>query len=715
MHPTDRVFRGLNLFPFQVQAIDAVAAGDSVLVSAPTGAGKTLVADYAIEHAFERGWRSVYTSPIKALSNQKYRDFRAEHGDRVGIMTGDVTINPDADLLIMTTEVFRNTLFDDPTRLADFRFVIHDEVHYIDDPDRGTVWEESIIHAPPQMRLVCLSATIPNVEELAGWIESVRGEQVTVVKMHQRPVPLDHLTWVPDLGPVKLPEALEMLRRPAHERRQMRRERRPTRLLDWLQDQKLLPVLCFSFSRKDCEALAVENIRRALLNDAERREMLTLFDDLALRFECKETEGLKRLRMMAASGVAYHHAGMLPVHKEVVERLFTSGKIRMVFATETFALGINMPARAVAFVGLRKFDGEKMDYMLCRSYGQMAGRAGRQGMDDHGLVISAVDMKFDRPEGVKRVLTGASERVRSRWSPDYSTLLALYEQMGERVVDTYQRSFAKYQRERRSGAKGKDGQPSGEERTLRARLRVLKQTGFIENGVVTDLGHFTSRVNGYEILGGIWHDAGLLDELDERGLAMLILASVYEPRPDHSTRPTRDRGIGELATETVELLRPVRAAEWEQNLRDPTPLPDFGLSTVMEWWLDGRALTSMDEITSVRDGDIVRCFRLMLQFGRQLKKALPVAEREIGNKIQRVLDAVNRDEVDARRQLELGQDPFDGEGGGAGADSEDGPGSLAHLIDNSPLEDLEPEPEETSAPPDDPADDDDSFGSGLGA
>ncbi len=676
-----------------------------MLVSAPTGAGKTLVADYAIEHAFERGWRSVYTSPIKALSNQKYRDFRAEHGDRVGIMTGDVTINPDADLLIMTTEVFRNTLFDEPDRLAEFRFVIHDEVHYIDDKDRGTVWEESIIHAPPQMRMVCLSATIPNVQELAGWIETVRGEEVTVVKMHQRPVPLDHLVWVPDLGPVKLPEALEMLRRPTKDRARMRRERRPTRLLDWLQDQKLLPLLFFSFSRKDCEALAIENMRRELLTEAERREMLTLFDDLGLRFECKETEGLKRLRAMAAGGVAYHHAGMLPVHKEIVERLFTSGKIRMVFATETFALGINMPARAVAFVGLRKFDGVKMDYMLCRSYGQMAGRAGRQGMDDHGLVISAIDAKFDRPEGVKRVLTGESVRVRSRWAPDYSTILTLYEQMGDRVVETYQRSFAKYQRERRTGKKARDGHPSSEERTLRARLRVLTQTGFIEDGTVTAMGHFTSRVNGYEILGGVWHDAGLLDELDERGLAILLLASVYEPRPDHSTRPSRDRTVGNLATETIELLRPVRAAEWEQNLTDPTPLPDFGLSSVMEWWIDGRALTDMDQITSVRDGDIVRCFRLMLQFGRQLMKALPVSERAIGRKIQRVLDAVNRDEVDARRQLELGQDPFD-EDEERGDDAETGDTEdVGDEADSSSSQagaeaEIEPEP-------------DDEFGAGL--
>jgi superfamily II RNA helicase len=644
-----------------------------VLVSAPTGAGKTLVADYAIEHAFESGWRAVYTSPIKALSNQKYRDFRAEHGDQVGIMTGDVTINPDADLLIMTTEVFRNTLFDDPERLRDFRFVIHDEVHYIDDADRGTVWEESIIHAPPQMRLVCLSATIPNVDEFAGWIETVRHEEITVVRMHRRPVPLDHLVWVPDLGAVHLDEALPLLKQPLKLRRRMRRERRPTRLLDWLQSQKLLPALFFAFSRKECEALAVDNARRALLNGAERKAMSTLFHDLAQRFECKDTPALRRLRDLAANGVAYHHAGMLPVHKEIVERLFTSGMVRMLFATETFALGINMPARTVAFAGLRKFDGEKMDYMLCRSYGQMAGRAGRQGMDSHGLVVAGLDPKFDRADGVRRVLTHGAEPVRSRWNPDYSTVLSLYSHMGDRVVETYERSFAKYQRERRAKPKNV-GKTSSEQRLLRARLGVLKRTGFIRDGEVTDLGAFTSRVNGYEILGGLWRHAGLLAELDERGIAILLLASVYEPRPDHATRPSRDRGVGDLATECVELMREFRLAEWESGIVDLTPLPDFALSSVMERWLDGHSLAGLDDVTSVGHGDVVRTLRLMLQFARQLRKALPKGEREIADKLSRVMDRVNRDEVDARRQLELGQDPLDGDedddedGFGAGLD-----------------------------------------------
>ncbi len=656
--PTDRVFRGLHLYAFQVQAFDAIAGGHSVLVSAPTGAGKTLVADYAIEHAFERGWRAVYTSPVKALSNQKYRDFRTRHGDQVGIMTGDVTINPDADLLIMTTEVFRNTLFDDPERLRDFRFVIHDEVHYIDDPDRGTVWEESIIHAPPQMRLVCLSATIPNVAELAGWIESVRGEDVTVVRMHRRPVPLDHLVWVPDVGAVRLEDALPLLQRPMKERRAMRRERRPTRLLDWLQEQRLLPVLFFAFSRKECEELAARNMGRALLDRDRRREMLTRFDDLALRFECRESDALRRLRNLAAAGVAYHHAGMLPVHKEIVERLFTSGGVRMLFATETFALGVNMPARTVAFAGLRKFDGEKLAYMMCRSYDQMSGRAGRQGMDSHGLVVAGIDPRMDRPEGVQRVLTHSAEPVRSHWNPDYSTLLALYEKMGERVAETYARSFARYQRERRA-SQTRLRHPSNEERLLTRRLEVLKRTGFIEHGAVTDLGAFTACVNGYEILGGLWHDAGLLDDLDERGLAILLMATVYEPRPNHATRPSRDRGVGKLAKEAVALVGPFRAAEWESGIVDLTPMPDFALSAVMERWLDGRPLAAIDDVTSVGHGDVVRALRLMLQFARQLRKALPAAERDVAAKLGRVMDRVNRDEVDARRQLELGQDPFD--------------------------------------------------------
>ncbi len=661
LEPTDRTFRDLNLYPFQARAVDAVAAGNSVLVSAPTGAGKTLVADYAIEVAFSEGWRSVYTAPIKALSNQKFRDFRAEHGDRVGIMTGDVTINPDADLLIMTTEVFRNTLFDEPERLREFRFVVHDEVHFLDDVQRGTVWEESIIHAPPQMRLVALSATVPNVRELAAWIETVRGEKVTVVEMNDRPVPLDHMCWVPDLGPVRRQEAMDVLRKPFRERRVMRRERRPTRLLDWLESQELLPALYFCFSRRECEELAGDNMRRQLLDDAASADVAAQFDHLVGMYACKKTPGLQRLRRMAISGVGYHHAGMLPVYKEIVERLFTSGRVRMLFCTSTFALGINMPARTVAFAGLRKFDGEKMDYMLCREYGQMAGRAGRQGIDEHGLVLSRVDPTKDRPRGVERVLTGKPEPVTSRWDPDYGTLLTLYQRMGERVIETYRKSFAKFQRERRG--KGKQGK-STEERVLATRLRVLSRTGHIEDGEVTAKGLFTARVKGYEIPAGEWREHGFLEALDERSLALLLLATVYEPRPQHATDRPSTKGLRRIADRATHLIDEFRETEWEEGLSDMTMRPDFSLSRALELWLDGEPLTKLGEVTTVGEGDLVRSFRLMLQCARQIRRALPDTEQDLVAKVQAVMDAVNRDEVDARRQLDV-----DGDGAEDAADT----------------------------------------------
>ena len=205
--PSPHSFRGLNLFPFQQDAIKAIFSGHSVVVAAPTGAGKTLVADFAIEQALSQDRRVVYTSPIKTLSNQKFRDFREEYGEeRVGLMTGDVTIQADAHLLIMTTEIFRNTIFEAPERLAGFDFVIFDECHYLDDRERGTVWEEAIIFAPPHIRVVALSATVPNVADFAAWIHEVRDIPVDVIIETERPVPLIHKTWIPGRGPRALPE-----------------------------------------------------------------------------------------------------------------------------------------------------------------------------------------------------------------------------------------------------------------------------------------------------------------------------------------------------------------------------------------------------------------------------------------------------------------------------------------------------------------------------
>lgn len=727
LQPTDREFRGLRLYPFQAEALDAILAGENVLVAAPTGAGKTLVADYAIELAFSRGDRVVYTSPIKALSNQKYRDFRALHGDRVGIMTGDVTMQPDADLLVMTTEVFRNTLFDAPERLADFRFVVHDEIHYIDDPDRGTVWEESILHAPPQMRMVGLSATVPNVQELADWIESVRDEPVRVVRMERRPVPLDHLCWVTDEGLLRVPEVTKLLDKSPRRRRNLGYERTPARVLDWLSREQLLPVLVFCFSRKECEIHAWENRGRTLLSDDERARMEDLFDDLVARYECESTQALERLRVLALAGVAFHHAGMLPIHKEIVERLFTSGLIRVLFATETFALGINMPARAVLFLSLRKYDGEKVDYMLCRQYGQMAGRAGRQGLDDHGLVISMIDPRHDRAKGIRRVVTHPPEPVISKWDPDYSTILALYERMGDRVIETYERSFARFQRDRRSGKQ----RGANEREILAARLRTLSRTGYVEDGELTPKGEFTSRVNGYEVQAGELWASGMLHDQPVRRLGALLLAVVYEPRVQDRNSPPRDRGLGELADQALDLITVFRKVEWNEGLNQLTREPHFGLSAALEAWMDGRPLRDIRAWTSAREGDFVRNLRLLLQFCRQIRKALPTDERELRRTLADLMDLIDRDEVDARRQLELGQDDVsdvgpedddeaeheddDERSDHEDVDHDDEPEAYeAPPIDDEFGGDLLRDADESAEPePDPPEPEDDPFGAGI--
>jgi superfamily II RNA helicase len=420
---------------------------------------------------------------------------------------------------------------------------------------------------------------------------------------------------------MELEAGVRVLDLPFRVRARMRRERSPSRLLDWLQRERLLPVLFFCFSRKDCEALALENRDRRLLQPAEMTRMAELFDDLAARYELSRTDAtVQRLRQLAMAGVAWHHAGMLPIHKEVVERLFTSGLLRILFATETFALGVNMPARTVAFHSLRKFDGERMDYMLCRAYGQMAGRAGRQGIDAHGLVVSMLDPRMDRGKGVRRVLTGRAEPVVSRWNPEYATILSLYRHLGDRVLASYEKSFAKFQRERRRGA---HGGRSDEEKVMAARLAVLREAGYLETGKLTDKGAFACRINGYEVHAAEFRDAGFLERLDARGLGALLLAAAYEPRPDEMTSPPRDRRLGGVLEESLELIARWRSAEWEAGLTDLTKEPHFGLTAVLEAWIDGRPLAECAKVTTAGEGDIVRWFRLMLQYARQIRKALP--------------------------------------------------------------------------------------------
>ncbi|MFH1998586.1 MAG: DEAD/DEAH box helicase, partial [Planctomycetota bacterium] len=287
--------------------MDAIDQHKSILLSAPTGAGKTLVAEYAIEKVMQAGGRAVYTAPIKALSNQKFRDFKTIFGNDVGIMTGDLTLNPDAPLLIMTTEIFRNTLFERPESLEDLSYVVFDEIHYMDDPDRGTVWEESIIFAPLQIRFICLSATISNLNQFGDWISQVRNEEIEVIRSRDRPVPLKHYLHFPGYGPTRSDKIVRFPKKKQGDRSIDSRKD----LIDFLHRYKKLPTLFFCFSRKECEKRARINWRLKLLTRDERIKMEILFSEICDLYSLEPDAGLDELKALALEGVSYHHAGML--------------------------------------------------------------------------------------------------------------------------------------------------------------------------------------------------------------------------------------------------------------------------------------------------------------------------------------------------------------------------------------------------------------------
>jgi ATP-dependent RNA helicase HelY len=437
---------GFELDPFQSRAFDALDAGRSVLVAAPTGSGKTVVAEYAVAKALAEGSKAFYTTPLKALSNQKYRDLQERHGrDAVGLLTGDNAINGDAPVVVMTTEVLRNMIYAGSRTLDRLRYVVLDEVHYLQNAYRGPVWEEVIIHAPADVDLVCLSATVSNAEEFADWIGTVRGSTETVIE-ERRPVTLHNLYLVGDRQlerPLLLPtlvdgrpnpeaEAIERAEAQAiHDagpaRRGPRRGRlftpRRTDVIRLLRERDLLPAITFIFSRAACDDAVTQCLNDGLrLTSAEERTEIRAIaqekvkglsaDDLRVLDFGRWVRGLE-------AGIAAHHAGMVPPFKEAVEACFTRALVKAVFATETLALGINMPARSVVIEKLTKFTGEAHEKLTPGEYTQLTGRAGRRGIDDvgHGIVLWSPFVPFDQ---VAALASTRTYELTSAFRPTYN-------------------------------------------------------------------------------------------------------------------------------------------------------------------------------------------------------------------------------------------------------------------------------------------------------
>ncbi len=395
---------------FQIDAIEALDSGKSVLVSAPTGSGKTIVAEHAVARALAAGKKAFYTTPIKALSNQKFTDLRRRHGaEAVGLLTGDNAINPDAPVIVMTTEVLRNMIYARSSALDGLLFVVLDEVHYLQDAYRGPVWEEVIIHTPPEVRLVCLSATVSNAPELADWISTVRGPTATVLE-DRRPIELVNLYAVDDRTSERLhliPTLVDGTANPRGDAfdqtsprgttgsrdRSRRRYSTPRRLevIDELDSRDLLPAIFFIFSRAACDEAVQSCIKAGLrLTDAEERQQIRSIVERrvgSLSERDLAVLGYDRWSSALESGVAAHHAGMVPPFKEAVEECFAGGLVKAVFATETLALGINMPARTVVIDKLTKWTGESHEFLTPGQYTQLTGRAGRRGIDDIGHAV----------------------------------------------------------------------------------------------------------------------------------------------------------------------------------------------------------------------------------------------------------------------------------------------------------------------------------------
>ncbi len=451
-------YRGFKLDPFQVEAIRHLNEGRSVLVSAPTGVGKTLVADYLIERMFHEGRRVIYTAPIKALSNQKFKEFKRLLGvGNVGIVTGDVAINSTAQILIMTTEIFRNMLHLSPEALDGVSHVIFDEIHYLSDEERGTVWEESIIFAPESMRLLGLSATIPNADELAFWIQDIKKHEVAVVRHFKRVVPLRHFVYERTRGACTLAELKEFKAKRDSEIEESDELWEPEGpryaatthidLVDYLSKQRKLPCLYFVFSRRQCEEKAEELGRLVnYLTSGERSQVLTFFDDRIEGMNISSMPSVKRMRKTLERGIAYHHAGLLPVLKEIVEDLFERKIIRVLYATETFAVGINFPVRTVCFDSVRKFNGVDFRPMTAQEYFQMAGRAGRRGIDEEGYVYILTDLNYFRPEEYPSTDERTVEPLVSRFTVSYNTVVNLMATRSpEEIHRVLKQNFASYQ------------------------------------------------------------------------------------------------------------------------------------------------------------------------------------------------------------------------------------------------------------------------------
>jgi superfamily II RNA helicase len=673
-------FEALLTFPpdqFQRDAFDALNRGHSVLVSAPTGSGKTLVAAYAVHRALGAEGKAFYTTPLKALSNQKYGELVATYGEgHVGLLTGDTSIKPEAPVVVMTTEVLRNMLLAGSDLLRGLHTVILDEVHFLQDPYRGGVWEEVLVLAPPAVSFVCLSATVNNAGELGGWLRSVRGDTAVIIERH-RPILLRHhfaahrredeeVVLVPLLTEGGRPAAegqridamvrRAMSGRPPNWQHRGRGPRLPyrtpfrTELIDELDSFEMLPAIVFIFSRATCDDAVRQVVRdgvrltdaaekTAIRRVAERRTESLSDEDLGVLGYDEWVESL-------SSGVAAHHAGLVPVFRETVEDCFAAGLLKVVFATETLSLGINMPARSVVIERFSKYGSAGRAALTSGEYLQLTGRAGRRGLDEegHAIVLWSTETSFAE---AARVAAAPPPDLRSAFRPTYNLAVNLASRFDRATADeVLRRSFAQWQ--------APPQRPELLSHQLGHRVAVLDALGYMDGWSLTDAGRRLARIyHECDLLVAEALDGPLLRQVEPAVLAGVLSAVVFEPRRarrisghghghghgKHGPRrsgprraPLSDR-LGEKRSadlrrrcddlaEVAERIRQVEEAHGVPRTRQPSG----GLATAITSWARGASFgtalaVAARDVGELAPGDFVRTVKSVADLVQQVAYA----------------------------------------------------------------------------------------------
>jgi superfamily II RNA helicase len=666
------IFKGLQLDKFQEDAIAAIDSNHSVIVSAPTGSGKTLIADYIVSRDIQKGIKVIYTAPIKALSNQKYKDFCRDYGEEnVGLMTGDIVKNPGAGVLIMTTEIYRNMLMTDDEIIQQLSYVIFDEIHFISDAERGYVWEESIIFSKPQTRFLCLSATIPNAAEFAGWISAIQQHKVEVIIHEKRQVPLETSFFDADLGIATLEQIREIANMPDydramgmknrhlhdprhwHELRQMhgqahghagqahdsrhghysmqrQKAKQPSHieLVEEIKDK--VPCLFFCFSRSKCEKMADELYSRNLFQPSQ--EVLHIIHQKLGEAppEIATLPSTRLLRKTLQKGIAFHHAGLIPVLKDLVEELFCQGLIKVLYTTETFAVGINMPAKTVCFESMRKFDGIGFRYLTSKEFFQIAGRAGRRGIDPKGYVVPMINRRDFDYGRIRKIISKDTVPILSQFRMSPNTVLNMIQRHSEKEIDEILcKSFDSYQKYGRNYDKRTNLKSHNAFANIRRKLLKL---GYLtpDGKQLTEKGIFASKIYADEFLIGEIFYGTFTETLSEYHLLLLLACICFEGRDEEAFgKVYRDKPLDNLIAR--QRSHPYLKAEKRfQNMQKMTALvyPCF----------HGEDIFKVIENTKMPEGDLLRFYRTLLDRAMQVKKA--TVDSDIAAKMANCINAI---------------------------------------------------------------------------